>query len=658
PGKSASQRCGSQRLCSYRTPSSWKECIPEVRVSEVVQLQNPKLLERVHFPEVGAAIMSDLKRRWAGCSVSAEDRVIVIASISCFFACLSQGCGISIVASSVSEMAQIAGVEVTEFGTVFFAGGIGFLVGCLCCSSLLDAGVVDGVPKHYLCCVAATLAGLATVLLMHTSSFHMMALYVLVQVFGFGGVHLFSTLAIQEMWGQRVQPWLQMKATCGGVGGIVGPVMVAHWGYRRACLGGALLCLTPLLVIALLLAWQMWQVQGRVSQVPLESQVCAPTSEAQGLRQGLGLGLEQGLGLGVLSSIDENGYDTTPPTLTSIPTTAAVASTPTPTPTPASTPTPSALEFLYGGARAAYVATEILQIERGMRRAVRHRSATLPYSGAGTSSSTASCPAPNSLALFPSLFRAEGRAASFRSGSDLCTLEQQQLQQQQSGNQTQRDFPFKLRMPQQAEEGEEGEMGGAGMTGETGTLSSPRPILHLSPCPSSRPSPRLKPRGGPQSNSPHKDGDVEDNRGRRFSVDDYLPADGEYGEYEDTDREYGGGCRGSVDASGGLCVEVDVEDGDGNGDGDGDGDGDLFSDESTPLTKAFGVAGRRRMSFGSMGEGQEQTQMQTQRSGRSRTLSFATPEIVASLGLLQDSGIVLVPFAFRGILGKYPALNT
>jgi hypothetical protein len=27
---------------------------------------------------------------------------------------------------------------------------------------------------------------------------------------GFGGVHTFATLALMTMWGQRVQPWMQV----------------------------------------------------------------------------------------------------------------------------------------------------------------------------------------------------------------------------------------------------------------------------------------------------------------------------------------------------------------------------------------------------------------------------------------------------------------
>ncbi|KAJ1402809.1 hypothetical protein B484DRAFT_424392, partial [Ochromonadaceae sp. CCMP2298] len=153
-----------------------------------------------------------------------------------------------------------------------------------------------------------------------------MALFVLMQMVGLGGVLLFATLSMLEMWGQRVQPWMQMKASSCGLGLVAGPVMAAHWGYRAACLWASLLCVTPLLVILLLLGWQVWQMQGQQH------------------------GLERGWGLELSSSSSSSSKDTddtclvlTPsPTSTLTPPHSPTHS-PTPTPKPLPTPAPTPL---------------------------------------------------------------------------------------------------------------------------------------------------------------------------------------------------------------------------------------------------------------------------------------------------------------------------
>jgi hypothetical protein len=143
-------------------------------------------------------VMADPKvaQEWrpANYSVSEEDTAIIFASISVYCACIAQGCCISVVNTSAAAMALIVGVDVVETGWVLFAGGIGFFLGCVFFTLILDAGVVDGVPKHYLCCVCSIWAGLSTVLLAQTSSLGVCALYVMVQMAGLGGVLLFATL--------------------------------------------------------------------------------------------------------------------------------------------------------------------------------------------------------------------------------------------------------------------------------------------------------------------------------------------------------------------------------------------------------------------------------------------------------------------------------
>jgi MFS family permease len=55
-------------------------------------------------------------------------------------------------------------------------------------------------------------------------------------------LHTFATIAMLEMWGQRAQPWLQVKPFALGIGGVIGPVLVSTYGYRFAFVIAGVVC--------------------------------------------------------------------------------------------------------------------------------------------------------------------------------------------------------------------------------------------------------------------------------------------------------------------------------------------------------------------------------------------------------------------------------
>lgn len=90
------------------------------------------------------------------------------------------------------------------------------------------------ISKHSMACISIVVAGSFTTLFAFTNSLDVMLLLGAGQGLGFGILHTFATVAILEMWGQRSQPWLQVKPSALGLGGAVGPLLLNRYGYKNA----------------------------------------------------------------------------------------------------------------------------------------------------------------------------------------------------------------------------------------------------------------------------------------------------------------------------------------------------------------------------------------------------------------------------------------
>jgi hypothetical protein len=67
---------------------------------------------------------------------------------------------------------------------------------------------------------------------------------------GMGGVDTISTVALSEMWGQRVQPWMQAKSALYAAGNVVPAILLQYFGFEVTQKVIALLCLSAVLGLA------------------------------------------------------------------------------------------------------------------------------------------------------------------------------------------------------------------------------------------------------------------------------------------------------------------------------------------------------------------------------------------------------------------------
>lgn len=151
---------------------------------------------------------------------------------------LGFGSGLAALGAAVSSLA--AGLEVpdTSVGQFFTCRGLGVMAGALISAKLMDAP--SYFSKHFICSMAIVVAGvsLAAVPLLVESyggiMMNVVRFLFLAEGLSFGFVESYSTIAIAEMWGQRQQPWMQMKNLMSGSGAILAPVLIGKFGYTWA----------------------------------------------------------------------------------------------------------------------------------------------------------------------------------------------------------------------------------------------------------------------------------------------------------------------------------------------------------------------------------------------------------------------------------------
>ena len=176
-----------------------------------------------------------------GCVITADDSPRIMASFSIYFAVLGRGICIGMLAAAIPVMAESVGVSPAAFGEIFSARGMGYFVGTIGGSALLQWKGFKW-SKHAVSCASIIVAGAFTAMFAFTESLQMMLSFAMGQGFGFGFLHVFATVAIMEMWGNRAQPWLQVKPCALGMGGVIGPILVGSYGYKEAFIIAGFVC--------------------------------------------------------------------------------------------------------------------------------------------------------------------------------------------------------------------------------------------------------------------------------------------------------------------------------------------------------------------------------------------------------------------------------
>ena len=95
------------------------------------------------------------------------------------------------------------------------------------------------------------LTGLAMGLIAGIDSYEAVLFLFWVQGCGFGGIDTFANVVLPEIWGDRVQPWMQALHSFFGVGAVLGPALVGGFGFSTAFIILAIISVIPLVAMVI-----------------------------------------------------------------------------------------------------------------------------------------------------------------------------------------------------------------------------------------------------------------------------------------------------------------------------------------------------------------------------------------------------------------------
>jgi len=178
------------------------------------------------------------------CLISTDDIPRICASISVYGACFGFGCGFAVLGASILQLSDTIHCASTSMGVIFVYRGVGVLAGALVSLKVLGWDFVL-YSKHRICSMLGIFAGITLAVISFVSSgstrghcdLVVMSTYCalfFVEGLCFGGIDAFSALSLSEMWGQRVQPWMQAKNLANNIGALIGPLLLTAYGFRSA----------------------------------------------------------------------------------------------------------------------------------------------------------------------------------------------------------------------------------------------------------------------------------------------------------------------------------------------------------------------------------------------------------------------------------------
>ncbi len=166
----------------------------------------------------------------AGCVVTKEDTPAVITSLICFVFFIAYGTAAASLGPAVPYLAEHYGKSISEMGTTFTVRGIGYFLGTLSSPFVL---AIPRMPfaKETIASVATFLFGIELFLVDLTSHFGLALCLFFLQGFSFGIIDVIGNCVLPELWGKRLQPWMQALHSMFGVGAIIGPSLIGGFGY-------------------------------------------------------------------------------------------------------------------------------------------------------------------------------------------------------------------------------------------------------------------------------------------------------------------------------------------------------------------------------------------------------------------------------------------
>jgi len=88
--------------------------------------------------------------------------------------------------------------------------------------------------------------GIATAIIGYNQNYSLLLFLTVLQGVGYGVVDTFGNCLLPELWGIRVQPWMQFLHLCFGIGAIIGPSMIGYFGFKSSYLYIGIMSIIPL----------------------------------------------------------------------------------------------------------------------------------------------------------------------------------------------------------------------------------------------------------------------------------------------------------------------------------------------------------------------------------------------------------------------------
>lgn len=141
-----------------------------------------------------------------GCLITNDDIPRLLASISAFGAQFGCGAGTAVLTLTLPYLVKKNHINISHIGSCFFISpGLGIIIGLLLSYHLRQTIITMKLSKISLSCISIFIAGILQLIIMLVTNIYIILLLNLLQFTAFGCVEGFSTIALFEMWGQRIQ---------------------------------------------------------------------------------------------------------------------------------------------------------------------------------------------------------------------------------------------------------------------------------------------------------------------------------------------------------------------------------------------------------------------------------------------------------------------
>lgn len=174
----------------------------------------------------------DLLYKSNGCIITAADEPAVVASVVCCVCYLVLGACAAALGAALPSLAEHFHKSKSELGIAFTTRGIGFLIGTLCSAAVLRCNRMP--PKELVTAIALSITGITCGVISASNSLLVVMACFFLQGLAFGTMETVANCLLPEVWGRRVQPWMQAMHSCFGIGAIIGPTLVGALDYPLA----------------------------------------------------------------------------------------------------------------------------------------------------------------------------------------------------------------------------------------------------------------------------------------------------------------------------------------------------------------------------------------------------------------------------------------